>query len=80
MCLTQIVVRAEDRSPLPKSASTNVTVTVIRNEFAPRFLNTPFIGEDLYAAGLGETILSVSAVDDDVYNPFNRDVSIYFTS
>ena len=47
----------------------------MRNMHNPRFVGDPYSAEDLNGAALGETIVSVSAVDDDENNPYNRDVS-----
>ena len=71
----QLIIRAEDTSPASKSASTTVDIYIVRNMHSPRFLGDPYSGTDLNGAALGETIISVSALDDDTNNDWNKNVS-----
>ena len=74
--VVQLTIRAQDKSPLFKTATTLVDIYIVRNMYNPRFVGDPYNAEDLKGAALGETIITVSAVDDDKNNPFNRDVSV----
>lgn len=79
----QAVITAKDRSVSPKSSSATVDIYIVRNQFTPRFLGTPYIltEPDLAAnAGLGVSLLQVSATDDDLNVDLSRDVSTRTTS
>ena len=70
----QLIIRAQDTSLDPKSATATVDVTIVRNRYEPQFLQNEYDGQDLEGAPLGETILKLSAIDNDTLIPLNRDV------
>ena len=72
------MIRATDKAPVRKSASTTVTVSIVRNMYAPVFEQPGgYTGQDLNGAGLGETLLTLVAADNDTNVPLNRDVSSF---
>lgn len=78
-CYLQLVVVAADQSVTPKSSSATVDIFIQRNDYGPYFINEPYSYKDIYNLGLGQTLLMLSALDEDVNNALNMGVSVLLT-
>lgn len=66
--------QATDQGSSPRSASqpATVTINVIRNQFPPVFVNTPYATSLPFTVAAGSSVYNVNATDADtrVSNPF----------
>ncbi|XP_041363172.1 uncharacterized protein LOC121378881 isoform X2 [Gigantopelta aegis] len=58
--------------PLTSIQMAKITINVLRNTFSPRFINTPYDVHIPRTAGKATSVVTVSAQDDDIDNPFNN--------
>lgn len=66
MCVPQLVVHATRQSSVTlQSATGTVSVTVLRNQNAPRFLNEPCYRQVDENTLLGRSIVQLTATDGD---------------
>lgn len=75
----QLTVVAKDISNKPNSATCNVVIDIVRNQFAPTF------GQNEYNVGASDTqragtvLVTLAATDQDFNVPLSKDVSIIVT-
>lgn len=71
-----MVVGARDLSDVPQYAETTVRVTIIRNLYAPQFINEPYVTSANDSTPVMDIFTSISASDPDKDNEYNRNVRI----
>ncbi|KAL5018741.1 hypothetical protein ScPMuIL_004463 [Solemya velum] len=67
-----MVVGARDLSDVPQYAETTVRVTIIRNLYAPQFINEPYVTSANDSTPVMDIFTSISASDPDKDNEYNR--------
>lgn len=73
--LLQLKVKAQDKSATPQSSTAEIRINIQRNEYAPEFVQKSYSITDDKGVLPGVTLLTVSAVDKDINNPLNAQVS-----
>ncbi|XP_035826841.1 protocadherin Fat 4, partial [Aplysia californica] len=68
-------VEASDQSNPERTATSNVIVTVVRDESPPFFINTPYSASTLETAALGTTFYRVTASDADLRGTIRYEVT-----